>query len=107
MTTKLSNYNFSDTFLSNVNNPRILSLTIPGGQTYFDAAGGQSITITGKYFVSGTVVRIGRTLATSVSFNNTNSISFTTPSLTAGSYTLAVINPDGGTAQYPKYITVQ
>jgi hypothetical protein len=83
--------------------PRIISLTLPGIETAVDIAGGQTLTITGSGFtnVGGTPsVLIGSTSASSVTYISSTNISFVTPALSAGTYTLYIINSDGATATY-------
>jgi hypothetical protein len=58
-------------------------------------AGGTPITITGTGFVSGATVTLGGTAATNVVWNNSTTITATTPPHTAGDVNLTVTNPDG------------
>ena len=78
--------------------PKISSLDYPGDDTAALPAGGQTVTINGTGFVSGATVYLDGTVVSPVTFNNANSISFTTPAKSANSYVLYVINPDGATA---------
>jgi hypothetical protein len=85
--------------------PRVASLTYPGTTTAVIPAGGQSVTINGSGFSNvnaNPTVIIGTTAASVVTYNNSTSITFTAPALSAGIYALYVINPDGGTAIYGK-----
>ena len=62
-------------------------------------AGGETIVIYGSGFQSNANVVIGGTTITSTRLDP-NRITFTAPSLSAGSYPLYVANPGGGTAVY-------
>lgn len=65
--------------------------------TAVDTSGGY-IKITGTEFVSGCSVLIGTTNATSVSFVSHTELNVQIPAMTAGTYIVYVVNPDGGTA---------
>lgn len=78
--------------------PKISSLDYPGDDTAALPTGGQTVTISGTGFVSGATVYLDGAVVSPVTFNNANSISFTTPAKSANSYVLYVINPDGATA---------
>jgi len=83
--------------------PRIISLALPGTETAVDIAGGETISIIGSGFtnVGGTPsVLIGSTSALSVTYISSTNISFVTPVLSAGTYTVYIINSDGATATY-------
>jgi hypothetical protein len=83
--------------------PKITNLQITDNawtvldDTAVDTAGGY-ILITGTNFVSGALVYFNQTPATSVAFVGTTTLRVTVPALTAGTYIVYVINPDGGTA---------
>ena len=83
--------------------PRIASLTLPGTETAVSTAGGETVIITGSGFSNtngSPSVLIGSTPASSITYNSSVSISFVAPVLSAGTYTVYVINADGGTATY-------
>jgi hypothetical protein len=66
-------------------------------------AGGTNLAITGTDFRAGATVTIGGAAAGNVVFNNSNSISATSPPLTAGTVNdLTVTNPDGSEGTLPK-----
>ncbi len=65
--------------------------------TAVDITGGYII-ITGTNFVSGALVYFNQTPANSVAFVSATTLRVTVPALTAGTYIVYVINPDGGTA---------
>src|SRR6056300_1445673 len=83
--------------------PTITGYSVTGDSDYeaddlaLDTAGGQTITINGSGFKSGAQVRLDNSVIGSVSVTPT-AISFTAPAKTAGTYTLYVTNPNGGTA---------
>jgi hypothetical protein len=59
---------------------------------------GGYIKITGTGFASGAEVIIGTTNATSITFVNSTTLNVQVPALSAGTYTIYVVNTDGGTA---------
>ena len=66
-------------------------------------AGGTNLSITGTDFQAGATVTIGGVAAGNVVFNNSNSISATSPLLPAGTVNdLTVANPDGSEGTLPK-----
>ena len=83
--------------------PKITNLQITDNawtvldDTAVDTAGGY-VLITGTNFVSGALVYFNQTPANSVAFVGTTTLRVTVPALTAGTYIVYVINPDGGTA---------
>jgi hypothetical protein len=84
---------------TNVITPKVSSIAYPGDDTAADIAGGQTITLTGTGFAAGTSVLINGSIpAPSVSVISTSSITFSSPAMSAGTYVLYLINPDGGTA---------
>lgn len=85
---------------SPVDIPRISSIAYSGDDTATNTAGGDTITINGSFFKSGCYVFVDRTQASVVSFISSTQITFTAPAKSAGTYTLYVYNPDGGTAIY-------
>lgn len=61
-------------------------------------AGGTAVTVAGTNFVSGATVSFGGTAATGVSFVSSTQLRATTPAHAAGAVSVAVTNPDGGSA---------
>ena len=77
--------------------PRITSIDYPGDDTAADPAGGQTLGIVGSGFFSGvTVILDGATMGV-VTFVSGTRLEITSPVKSTGSYTLYVINSDGGT----------
>ena len=85
--------------------PKISSVTYPNSATAANPAGGETITINGSGFLNGANVYLANVTMPSASVVNINQITFTSPVKSAGSYTLAVINSDGGTATFLPGIT--
>ena len=81
-------------------NPKITSVTYPGSATAADPAGGQTITINGSGFASGATTYVAGVIISVTNFVSSTQLTFTSPAKTAGSYTLSVVNTDGGTASY-------
>jgi len=94
----VTNGDGSMSWISNVVNPVISSLSYPGSATAADPAGGETITITGTGFKTGATVTVGGTAAPSVSYVSATSLTITTPAKAAGDYDVVVTNTDGGTA---------
>ena len=88
---------------SPITNPTITSIDYPGTQTAADPAGGESVIINGTLFASGITCTVGGTSAVTA-FNSATQITITTPAKAAGPYTVAVLNPDGGTASQANFI---
>ena len=65
--------------------------------TAVDVLGGYFL-LTGVNFVSGCLVYIGQTPATSVAFVSSTTVRVTVPAITAGTYPVYLVNPDGGVA---------
>ena len=78
--------------------PKVTAITYPGNDLAADPAGGQTITLTGTGFVSGCSVFVGTVQASVVTVVSATSVTFTSPALAAATYTLYLVNPDGGTA---------
>ena len=78
--------------------PKITTISYPGDDTAANTGGGQTVVLTGTGFNAGASVLINGTYAGVVAVANSTSMSFTTPAQSAGTYTLYVINTDGGTA---------
>jgi hypothetical protein len=81
-------------------NPKITSVSYPGVATAADPAGGQTITINGSGFASGATTYVAGAIISVTNFVSSTQLTFTAPAKTAGSYTLSVVNTDGGTASY-------
>jgi len=88
---------------SPITNPTITSIDYPGTQTAADPAGGESVIINGTLFASGITCTVGGTSAVTA-FNSATQITITTPAKAAGQYTVAVTNPNGGTASQANFI---
>jgi hypothetical protein len=88
---------------SPITNPTITSIDYPGSATAADPAGGESVIINGTLFASGITCTVGGTSAVTA-FNSATQITITTPAKAAGPYTVAVLNPDGGTASENNFI---
>jgi len=88
---------------STITNPTITSIDYPGSTTAADPAGGQSVIINGTLFASGITCTVGGTSAVTA-FNSATQITITTPAKAAGPYTVAVLNPDGGTDSQANFI---
>jgi hypothetical protein len=88
---------------SPITNPTITSIDYPGSATAADPAGGESVIINGTLFASGITCTVGGTSAVTA-FNSATQITITTPAKAAGPYTVAVLNPDGGTASQASFI---
>jgi len=98
MTTKIALTNIADTALATLTGPKITTIVYPGDDTATDVAGGQTINLTGNGFQSGCSVLVASTASSVVTFISATQISFLAPALSAGTYVIYVINPDGGTA---------
>ena len=88
---------------SPITNPTITSIDYPGTATAADPAGGESVIINGTLFASGITCTVGGTSAVTA-FNSATQITITTPAKAAGPYTVAVLNPNGGTASQTNFI---
>jgi hypothetical protein len=89
--------------------PKISSITYPGVITAVLPAGGETVTITGSGFsnTGGTPqVFIGTTVAPTVTYVSSISLTFTTPARSLGVYSLYVVNSDGGVGIYAPGISV-
>src|SRR5581483_9491066 len=77
------------------------------------AGAGATLTVSGSGFASGATVQLTAPDGTATSLtpasSNTTSLSVSTPSLTAGTWYVAAINPPGGSALtsnvWPLYVT--
>jgi hypothetical protein len=79
---------------------KITSIAYPGNDTAADPAGGQTITITGSGFASGLSVYVDGSIVGTSTYVNSTTATFTSPTKTAGSYALVLVNADGGSATY-------
>ena len=83
--------------------PRITTVNVANStyavldDTSVNTSGGYLV-ITGANFQSGALVTIGDTAATSTTYVNDTTLRAQVPAKTAGSYSVYVQNPDGGTA---------
>lgn len=98
MTLKITADNIDLGTLTSVTGPKITLVDYPGDDLATTPAGGATVAIAGTGFVNGCQVLINTTYANTVTFVSSSSITFTAPALTAGTYPIYVINPDGGTA---------
>ena len=98
MTTKISTTNIQDSALTTLLGPKVTTIVYPGTETATDTNGGETINLTGNGFQSGCSVLVGSTAASVVTFISSTQISFTAPAMSANTYVIYVINPDGGTA---------
>jgi len=83
-------------YLLNLNSapPPAVSLVSPVSG---NIAGGTAVTITGTNFKAGATVKFGGTAASNVVFQNSTTLTATTPVHAAGAVEVAVTNPDGQT----------
>ena len=98
MTTKITLNNIADTALATLTGPKVTTIVYPGTETATDVVGGATINLTGGGFQSGCSVLVASTASSVVTFISATQISFIAPALSAGTYVIYVINPDGGTA---------
>ena len=78
---------------------RGLTLSYPSG-TSATTGGGQTITMTGSGFTTGSAVYVNKTAASVVSVANATHLTFTSPAKSAGRYVVYIIAPDGTTSIY-------
>ena len=78
--------------------PKITTITYPGDDTAANTGGNQTISISGTGFNTGASVIVNGTAASVVSVVSPTSLTFTAPAQSSGTYTLYVVNTDGGTA---------
>ena len=91
------------TWASPITNPTITSIDYPGTATAANPAGGESVIINGTLFASGITCTVGGTTVTTV-LNSATQITINTPAKSAGAYTVAVTNSNGGTASQANFI---
>lgn len=96
--TKIDLSNLSDSVVSALSVPKISDLMYPGDDTAADPAGGQTITLNGSGFNVGAQVYIDDTIVSIVTVLSATQLTFVSPAKAAGSYTLRVVNTDGGLA---------
>lgn len=78
--------------------PTITGYSISGlDDTALLPEGGQTVVINGTGFKRGATITFDGVAVPVVSWISTNSLSFTSPAKPAGTYTIYVVNPDGGT----------
>jgi len=77
--------------------PRISSIDYPGDDTAADPAGGQTLGIVGSGFQNAAAVILDGATMGAVTFVSSTRLEITAPAKSTGSYTLYVINSDGGT----------
>ena len=81
--------------------PTISSYSVGGlDDTALDPAGGQTVQINGTGFLAGATITFDGNAVAVVTYVNPNRLTFTSPAKSAGTYTIYVVNPDGGTAIY-------
>jgi hypothetical protein len=86
-----------DTAVSNqISGPKITSLVYPGDDTAANTVGGQTIYILGSNFAANASVYINGNVAPSISYISASNLQITTPSLSATTYPVYVINPETG-----------
>jgi len=78
--------------------PMVLSYIITGtDDTALDPAGGQTIILKGVGFKPGATIMLGLEAIGTVTYVDTNTLSFTSPAHSAGTYSVYVTNTDYGT----------
>jgi len=81
--------------------PTISGYSVGGlDDTALDPAGGQTVQINGTGFLPGATLTFDGSAIAVVTYVNPNRLTFTSPAKSAGTYTIYVVNPDGGTAIY-------
>jgi len=81
--------------------PTISNYSVGGvDDTALDPAGGQTVQINGTGFLPGATITFDGSAVAVVTYVNPNQLTFTSPAKTAGTYTIYVVNSDGGTAIY-------
>jgi hypothetical protein len=101
------NLNLGSTAITSTSSvvPKISSLAYLGSATAADIAGGQTITINGTGFLPGISAYIAGNILGATNLVSSTQVTFTSPAKTAGSYTLSVVNTDGGSASYVAGLT--
>ena len=85
--------------------PKITSVGYPGVATAANPTGGETITVNGTGFLSGISAYVANTVLGATNLVSSTQVTFTAPAQSAGSYTLSVINTDGGSASYVAGLT--
>jgi hypothetical protein len=81
--------------------PTISGYSVGGvDDTALDPAGGQTVQINGTGFLVGATITFDGSAVAVVTYVNPNQLTFTSPAKSAGTYTIYVVNSDGGTAIY-------
>jgi hypothetical protein len=81
--------------------PTISGYSVGGvDDTALDPAGGQTVLINGTGFLAGATITFDGSAVAVVTYVNPNQLTFTSPAKSAGTYTIYVVNADGGTAIY-------
>ena len=81
--------------------PTVSGYSVAGkDDTALDPAGGQTVQINGTGFLPGAIITFDGSAVAVVTFVNANQLTFTSPAKSAGTYTIYVVNADGGTAIY-------
>ena len=75
--------------------PIVTSISYAGSTTAADPAGGETITISGSNFTSGSTVEVGSAFATSVTLVDSNTLTFVSPANSAGTYDVKVTGGAG------------
>jgi len=78
--------------------PRIGGINYVGDNTATNISGGETLSINGFGFREGASVVIDGSVVSIVSVVSSSLLTFIAPPKSAGTYTLYVVNPDGGTA---------
>jgi len=96
------NVNLGSTTITSTSSivPKITSVSYPGSATAANPTGGETITINGTGFLTGISVYVNGTIIGSASVVSSTQVTFTSTVQSAGSYTLSVVNTDGGSASY-------
>jgi hypothetical protein len=92
--------NIDTTAITAISGPRISGILYPGNDTAAAVAGGQTVSLTGTGFQTGLAVYVNGTVVSVASVISVTLVTFAAPAQAAGSYTLHVVNPDGGTATF-------
>ena len=81
--------------------PTITNYSVGGvDDTALDPAGGQTVQINGTGFLPGATITFDGSAVAVVTYVSPNQLTFTSPAKSAGTYTIYVVNADGGTAIY-------
>ena len=81
--------------------PTISGYSVAGkDDVALDPAGGQTVQVNGTGFLPGATITFDGSAVSVVTYANANQLTFTSPAKSAGTYTIYVVNPDGGTAIY-------